>query len=286
MLNTTLLQGDTVALIGSSDPLKISDASVIDSLLEILTSWNLKVKVSPLLFDNDLGNFIQKAAVINHYFADKKIKAIFDVSGGNMSNSLIPYLDYNLIEKNPKLFFGYSDLTAILNAIGTHSKLPVVLFQLKTIVWDKSGEQKRLLYNSLFKEMKELYHFNYSFVKGNEMVGPVIGGNIRCFLKLAGTAYFPDLNNKILFLESYSGERELLFSSFHQLSQLPAFSGLAGVILGTFTKYEQTKPARNAATLFLDSLPQYKAPLVKTNQIGHSQTSKALFLGVPLDLRR
>lgn len=286
MLNTTLLQGDTVALIGSSDPLKISDASVIDSLLEILTSWNLKVKVSPLLFDNDLGNFIQKAAVINHYFADKKIKAIFDVSGGNMSNSLIPYLDYNLIEKNPKLFFGYSDLTAILNAIGMHSKLPVVLFQLKTIVWDKSGEQKRLLYNSLFKETKELYHFNYSFVKGNEMVGPVIGGNIRCFLKLAGTAYFPDLNNKILFLESYSGERELLFSSFHQLSQLPAFSGLAGVILGTFTKYEQTKPARNAATLFLDSLPQYKAPLVKTNQIGHSQTSKALFLGVPLDLRR
>ncbi|WP_311406686.1 LD-carboxypeptidase [Liquorilactobacillus uvarum] len=283
-MNTHLLKGDTVALIASSDPLSPSDKIVVDSLVNILNSWGLITEISPLTYENDLGSFIQKAVVINHCFANKKIKAIFDISGGNMSNSLLPYLDYSLIKKNPKLFFGYSDLTAILNAIITCSDLQVELFQLKTIVWDKTGKQKELLYNLLFKGSNDLYAFDYSFVQGHAMAGIVVGGNIRCFLKLAGTRYLPNLKNKILFLESYGAERNLLFSNFHHLSQLSGFSDLAGIILGTFTQYEQTKPAENTAHLFLHSLPHYSKPLMKTNQIGHSKTSKCLFLGSSMHL--
>lgn len=279
MMNKQLLKGDTIALVASSDPLSLSDKPIIDSLIKTLTSWGVVTEVSPLLYKNDLENFIQKAALINQCFAEKRIKAIFDVSGGNMSNSLLPYLDYSLIKSNPKLFFGYSDLTAVLNAITTRSDLQTGLFQLKTLAWDKSGTQKKLLYNTLFKGSNDLFDFNYSFIQGHALSGTIIGGNIRCFLKLAGTKYFPNLKNKILFLESYSGERNMLFSSFHQLSQLPDFFDLAGIILGSFTKYEQIAPVGDISNLFLHSLPNYKAPLIKTNQIGHSKTSKGLLIG-------
>ncbi|KRL02177.1 S66 peptidase family protein [Liquorilactobacillus capillatus] len=285
-MQTLLVPGDTVALVGSSDPITTSDRLIIGSLLRILTSWGLNITVSPLLYEDKLNNFIQKADIINQYFTDKKIKALFDVSGGNMSNSLIPYLDYNAIAQNPKLFCGYSDLTAVLNAIQVRSKIQVSLFQLKTIIWDKSGKQKELLYNSLFGKNNDLYHFSYSFSQADSMIGPLVGGNIRCFLKLAGTKYFPTLKDKILFLESHSGDRRLLFSQFHHLAQLPDFTSLNGIILGTFTAYEQARSAMSIADLLLNSLPQFDLPLAKTQQIGHAATSRALKLGSTITLRR
>ena len=76
------------------------------------------------------------------------------------------------------------------------------------------------------------------------MEGILLGGNLRCFLKLAGTPYFPDLDGKLLFLESLGGGPELIASLLAQLSQLGVFQKIAGLLLGTFTELSKNPPIR------------------------------------------
>jgi muramoyltetrapeptide carboxypeptidase LdcA involved in peptidoglycan recycling len=82
-----------------------------------------------------------------------------------------------------------------------------------------------------------LYDFRYDFLQGTEMEGIVVGGNIRCLLKLAGTEYWPDMKGKILLLESYGGETGAIATAFNQLELMGVFDEVAGVLFGTFTKY-------------------------------------------------
>ena len=70
------------------------------------------------------------------------------------------------------------------------------------------------------------------------MEGIVVGGNLRCLLKLAGTEYFPDMKGKILLLEAYGGETGPIATSFNQLELMGVFEQVNGILLGTFTRYE------------------------------------------------
>lgn len=95
----------------------------------------------------------------------------------------------------------------------------------------------------------DLFHIEYEWIQGTEMQGIVVGGNIRCFLKLAGTEYMPDLNGKILLLESYSGTVAKMETYLCQLQQMGAFSKAAGIILGTFTEMESEQCVPTIQTL-------------------------------------
>lgn len=93
----------------------------------------------------------------------------------------------------------------------------------------------------LFQESEELTRFSYQFVQKSSMEGVTAGGNIRCLLKLAGTAYWPDLRGKILILEALGGKREQLITYLSQLKQLGAFEQAAGILLGTYHHGEGRK---------------------------------------------
>ncbi len=89
-----------------------------------------------------------------------------------------------------------------------------------------------------FENRTALFDPQVRFVQGEKMEGVVVGGNIRCFLKLAGTRYFPDLWDKILLLEAYGGEVPQMATYLAQLKQLGAFEKVGGILLGTFTAME------------------------------------------------
>ena len=116
------------------------------------------------------------------------------------------------------------------------------------------------------------------------MKGVVVGGNIRCFLKLAGTRYFPDLQGKILLLESLGGEVPQMAAYLAQLKQLGAFDKVNGVLLGTFTTME-----RNQCTPGIVSLVKEVCgpalPIATTLEIGHGDDSKAIIIGREIELR-
>lgn len=111
------------------------------------------------------------------------------------------------------------------------------------------------------------------------MEGIVIGGNIRCFLKLAGTEYMPDFNNKILFLESLSGNVAKMSTYINQYKQIGAFDNIKGIILGNFTEMEDNNYSPNIAELIKGTINNANIPIIKTEEIGHKGNSKCIIIG-------
>ena len=110
------------------------------------------------------------------------------------------------------------------------------------------------------------------------MQGAIIGGNIRCFLKLAGTKYWPDMTGKILLLESYGGESGQIATLLNQLEDIGVFQQVAGVLLGTFTSYEKANLKYSVYDLLKMHISD-DLPVACTREIGHGHDSKAIVIG-------
>lgn len=110
------------------------------------------------------------------------------------------------------------------------------------------------------------------------MKGIVVGGNIRCLLKLAGTPYWPNMKDKILLLESRSGGADRMTACLSQLEQMGVFEQIKGIFLGTFTEMEMKQSQPGIETL-VKEMAGNKIPIAKTQEIGHGTDSKRLFIG-------
>lgn len=277
-----LRPNDKIGLICCSNGLSAALRPQINHLLQLLTEMGLVPVSSPCLFADQFGNSAPsalRAQSLMDFFADSSIRAVFDLSGGDLANQILDGLDFACIQRHPKPFFGYSDLTVLLNALYAKAGYPSCLYQIRNLIRQESMWQRNAFAASLFHNSPELFRFSYHFLRGNEMEGTVVGGNIRCFLKLAGTPYLPDLQDKLLFLESRSGKPAFLASCFAQLRQMGAFSGIRGVLLGTFTQAESEGLTPSAEELLLAALPSPNLAVAKTHQIGHGPDSRCLILG-------
>ena len=229
------------------------------------------------------GTAKERAKALMQFFIDDEIKGIFDISGGDVANGVLPYLDYEIIAKSPKMFWGYSDLTTIINAIYAKTGKESVLYQIRNLIYDHKEEQLRNFQNTFINKANDLFQIKYHFIQQKEMRGIVVGGNIRCFLKLAGTEYMPDLTDKILLLESYSGTVAKMETYLRQLQQLGAFEKTAGILLGTFTEMESARCMPTIETL-VKEIAGKDVPIAITKDIGHGTDSKAIIIGKELHL--
>jgi muramoyltetrapeptide carboxypeptidase LdcA involved in peptidoglycan recycling len=274
--------GDKIAIVGCSNAQLLAYKSKIDILLAAIHELGLIPVCSSCIYEKYSvfsGTAEERAEQLIQFYADPEIKAIFDLSGGDVANEIIDYLDFELIKDNPKPFFGYSDLTTIINAIYTKTGVVSYLYQIRNLIYRHKTLQRKWLLGTLLQGNNDLFNLDYSFVQGNRMEGIVVGGNIRCFLKLAGTPYMPDLTDKILMLEAYSGEEALVITYFSQLKQMGAFERVKGVLLGTFTGLEELSTAPTAAELLRKVVKDVQLPIAVTKDIGHGSDSKGIAIG-------
>lgn len=277
-----LKSGDKVGIVGCSNAQLLSYKPKIEKLLNVITNMGLIPVCSDFIFKKYSvfsGKPEERANVLLKLYADNKIKAIFDISGGDVANEILEYLDFDLIKKNPKPFFGYSDLTTVINALYTKTGVVSYLYQIRNLIYDCTEVQIERVVNSLFYEKKDLFDIDYSFIQGSSMEGIVVGGNIRCFLKLAGTPYLPSFKNKILLLEAFSGEVALMTTFFNQLKQMGVFSQINGILLGTFTKMEELNIDPTVESILKSVINDEKLPIAKTDDIGHGTDSKCIAIG-------
>ena len=269
-----------VALVGCSNPLKDVYRPVVDQLVKILEDRGLEVEVSEYLTDDTLiGRGEKRARELESFFLDPEMGHIFDISGGDLANTVLGHLDLDTIKDSQAAFYGYSDLTTILTALAKNGN-KAVNFQLRNCLVNKdllkSGYFDRLLAGK--DQTKELDELEVAFVRGSEMAGPVYGGNLRCLLKLAGTPYWPDFTDSILLLEAYRGKPELVASLLEQCRETGIFNQISGVLLGTFSELDKLKESRLPEEILLDLLPANLA-IAKTEFIGHRPDAKAIRLG-------
>lgn len=279
-------KGSMVGIVCCSNGQKTSYREKIDLLCSTLEELGLVPVLSDYIYEKEdvfSGTVKERAKALMDFYRDDKIKEIFDISGGDIANGILPYLDYKVIAESEKQFWGYSDLTTIVNAIYTKTGKPSVLYQIRNLIYADKERQIVNFSNAMLGDGNQLFRFDYQFVQGNKMQGIVVGGNIRCFLKLAGTEYMPDLTGKILLLESLSGTVAKMETYLAQLSQLGAFDKVAGILLGTFTEMEELECKPDIVTL-LQQYVKDDMPIAVTKEIGHGVDSKAIVIGKEISL--
>lgn len=277
---------EKAGIVCCSNGLQKSSQKDLQALEQVLKGMGLEPVYSPYLYAQEhvwSGTARQRAEALMEFYRDEEIRQIFDVSGGDLANGILPYLDYAQIQESDKCFWGYSDLTTVLNAIYTKTGRSSVLYQVRNLVYDQGERQQKELQAALCGQEDTLFQFPYEFLQGETMEGIVAGGNIRCFLKLAGTPYFPDLEGKILFLEALGGQEGQMLTYLSQLQQLGAFEKVRGILLGTFTSMEsQGQQMYPLLKSFISEL----LPVARTSMIGHGTDAKAIRVGEVYRLKK
>lgn len=282
-----LNKNDKISIVACSNGQPLTNKPQIELLIKNLKNLGLDTICSDYIYEINSpfnGSAEDKGKAFMSLYKNNEVKAIFDISGGDLANEVLDYLDYDYISKNPKPFFGYSDLTTVLNSIYSQSNNPVYLYQIRNLIYSDNENQKAYFVNSLFNDKNDLFSFSYKFIQGKKIEGTVIGGNIRCFLKLAGTKYMPDFTDKVLFLESMGGEASLISSFLNQLKQIGAFDKIQGLILGTFSKMQESNISPTIEELVVKIVNNPNLPIAKTEEIGHGSNSKCIVIGKSITL--
>ena len=277
-------ENDKIALVVCSNGKKIKDRVRLKKLEVVLKEMSLVPVFSSYIYENKFSRSASakcRANELMKFYEDDSIKAIFDISGGDLANEVLDYLDYDIIRKKNKPFFGYSDLTTVLNVITKKTQQATYLYQIMNIL--DNVERRADFKGTLLHNKSNLVDISWHFLQGESIEGIVVGGNIRCFLKLAGTEYFPNLDNKVLFLEGMSTTIEGLITLLTQLKQIGVFYKISGLLLGTFTKIEQNLQNEDIYEILKDFVPE-NIPIAKTTEVGHSKDSKILVIGQKIKL--
>ena len=253
----------------------------VEELKDTLQSMDIQSKLSSHIYNQGngfSGTGHERAQALMEFYKDETVDVIYDISGGDIANEVLSYLDYDVIAATDKQFWGYSDLTTIINAIYAKTGKSSVLYQVRNLIGREWGMQCMRFENTICQGKNDLFDIGYDFIQGNQMEGTLVGGNIRCLLKLAGTEYWPDMQGKILFLEARSGKISQIVTYFSQLKQMGVFEKINGLLLGTFSELETCIGMPQVSDILNDYV-NGKLPVAMTREVGHGSDSKALVIG-------
>ncbi len=263
-----LQHGHEVRVVAPSRSLSLIDTHVRALAMQRLSELGLKVTFSQYAEENNLyynnGSIAHRVHDIHEAFKDSQVKAILTTLGGYNANQLLEYLDYDLIRENPKIFCGFSDITALSNAI--HAKTGLVtysgphfssfgmlhgldytieyfekiFFQQSPIPLTSSSQWSNDAWykdqeNRIFYDNDGMFVINKGTAQGS-----IVGGNLCTLNLLQGTEYMPSIENKVLFLEddALTG-KDFLFNfdrDLQSLIHLPSFAAVKGIVLGRAEK--------------------------------------------------
>ena len=273
--------GAKIGIVCCSNGQEREYAPKIGQLTEVLNEMGLHPVFSNYIYAQEgvfSGTAKERAQALMDFYMDEEIEGIFDISGGDIANGILPWLDYRVIGESGKMYWGYSDLTTVINAIYAKTGRPSVLYQIRNLIYDHGERQREDFANTVMNHGNDLFSVGARMIQGKEMDGIVVGGNIRCFLKLAGTEYMPDLRDKILLLESLGGLTPQIETLLCQLEQLGAFQKVAGILVGTFTQMEREEPHQSAESL-IRKFAGKNLPIAVTTQTGHGTDAKGIIIG-------
>ncbi|WP_373899453.1 S66 peptidase family protein [Haloimpatiens sp. FM7315] len=268
-----LNMGDEIRVISPSRSMKIVSKDVREGAINNFSKMGLKVTFSKYVEECDeffSSSIESRVQDIHEAFLDKNVKAVITTLGGYNSNQLLRYIDFEIIKNNPKIFCGYSDITALCLAIYKKTGLNTFYGPHFSSFGMKKGNEytKKYFLKTLFNvegEVNENKDFNidikpseywsddpwyknqedrefienkgYICINKGKAEGTLIGGNLCTMNLLQGTEYMPSLENSILFIEDDELVSPEIFdrdlqSTIHQ----PGFHGVKGIIIGRFQK--------------------------------------------------
>lgn len=253
------------------------------------------------------GTDQQRADELMAAFTDPNVNAIFPGTGGYGATRILPLLDFDVILANPKVFIGFSDITALHIAI--HQRTGLITFHSPNPQWGLGSDEGlhplaekywwRTLLSSSYEDPNATgWRFDFT---GHDDVGDLvplstgqgegklIGGNLSLVAAMMGTPDEPQTAGNLLFLEDLGEAPYRIDRMLRQLDNGGKLDNPAGVLLGGFTFRRDDKPLPDGAWTVEDILRQYfegrDYPVVMRVPFGHQRANTTLPVGAMAELR-
>lgn len=275
--------------IGIAAPAGAFDKKKFNRGLKVLKAMGFEIHVPEDLFVKDgylAGTDLHRAEVLNRLFRDKTIRAVICARGGYGAMRLLPLLDYRSIRKNPKIFIGFSDITALLTVLYSRCRLVAFHGPVVTSLGVATRKSQKAFLSAVSTTAKVcLIPQKGITIRPGLAVGPVVGGNLTTLCHLVGTPYTPRLKGCILVLEEIEEPAYRIDRMLTQMKLGGCFEGLAGLALGSFRACGQKKKIYQ---LMLDRFGDLNIPILAGFEIGHGRSNTTFPVGLEgtLDTRR
>ena len=302
-----LKKGDEVRIIAPSLSLKIIKKQDVKYAIAVLESLGLIVTFGKNVNkcdDFESSTVADRISDLHDAFLDPNVKMILPVIGGFNCNQLLKHIDYETIKSNPKLLGGYSDTTALQNAI--YAKTGLITFQSmafcdfgkirnneysleyfkKCFFEEGSFELKQSKKWDDSKWYEEQNNYKLTTNKGPAVInsgnceGTIIGGNLCTLNLLQGTQFMPEVNGDIVLLleDDFESQLEHFDRDLVSLIQQPLFGNVKGILIGRFQL--DSNATVDLITKMIKSKPELKnIPVIANLDFGHTYPTISFPIG-------
>lgn len=312
MFAPKLLPGDEIRVIAPSTSMVIIKEAQIDLAIKRLTNLGFKVTFGKNAHAHDeffSSSISERIDDLHEAFADPEVKGILTVIGGYNSNQLLKYIDYSLISSHPKVFCGYSDITAMQLAI--YKKTGLVTYSgphfssfgmkhgleytmesfLSAVTNDAPYEinpSPSWSDDAWYLDQEQRTFIDqegYLILQEGTAQGKVIGGNLCTMNLLQGTEYMPSLKDAILFIEDDEETHSRSFDrDLQSLLHLPEASSIKALLIGRFQK--ESNITEEALRKIISSKEELRGiPIIANVNFGHVQPFATVPIGAMAEIK-
>ena len=277
-----LYPGDIIGIAAPAGPFKKElfergVAAIKDMGFEVMIPENLQRPVRYLA-----GPDAHRASLLNDMFNSSDIKGIICARGGYGSIRILDLMDFDLLQKNPKIFLGFSDISALISAITTRSSLVAFHGPNITTLGKATLETKASFYRAVTSEQPlDIRPEKPRVVSPGKGTGIVSGGNLATLCHLLGTPYSPTYRGRIFMMEDTGEAPYRIDRMLFQMRMADCFQGVSGVVLGSFKNCGEYEAICGiTANIFED----IQIPILGGFEIGHGKDNMTLPMGIQATL--
>lgn len=278
-----LRTGDLVAVTATAGPIP---PERLEAGLERLLDWDLRVRVLPHVLDRGdeldylAGTDEDRAADFTAAWMDDEVAAVITGRGGYGTQRMLDLLDWRrLAEARPKILSGFSDITALHQAMASRLGLVTLHSHVTTSLGSASDESAEMMRGMLFEpEAVDLFHgAEPRAVVTGRATGVLVGGNLALLAAEVGTSFSRPGRGGIVLLEDVTEDPYRIDRLLTQLLRVGWFEGVAGIVAGRFTDCGSESSIDAVVT---DRLAPLGVPLVLGFDVGHTSTTRSVPLGI------
>ncbi|MBS4192581.1 LD-carboxypeptidase [Bacillus sp. FJAT-49705] len=285
-----LRKGDAIGIIAPASP---PNQENLKRSLSFLEELGLEVKIGNHVYDQYgylAGNDEDRLIDLHSMFMDKEVKAIICAGGGYGTGRIASNIDYEMIKHNPKIFWGYSDITFLHTAI--HGQTGLVTFHGPMLASDIGKEDVHPLSKEYFKQLFEPTSIQYTneispletLIEG-EANGRITGGNLSLIASTIGTPFEIDTKGALLLIEDINEEPRSIDRMLNQLHMAGKLYDAAGLIIGDFNNCVPERELSLSLDEVIDHYTQLaNKPAMKGFKFGHCSPHVSIPLGVQAEM--
>lgn len=310
-----LEKGDTIGIFNSSYPITAEAPDAAKRAAEFLKTRGYIIKPGKLwgCIDSYRSASVKdRADEFNELLYDSSVKCIMASIGGFVTNSMLPYIDYDHFMKNPKIVVGMSDITSLLMALYAKTGVTVYYgpnmvtsyarlepysdialsafenavnqrlgftykmpdnYSDEVIDWNKSLDEERSIENKMVT------------LSGGKAIGRLIGGNLNTMTSVWGSEYMPSINEgDILFLENTQEWAAYVERYVSWLKHCGVFDMIGGLIIGKHRAFDDQGTGKKPYDILLEIIDKPNFPILADFDCGHTAPMLTMPIGIKAEL--